>query len=76
MDSEKFRNSFMVALGCFIGLAIMIAAATFINYATSKESGIDTFYKQCESACLPNGVYSAKHNRCMCDVNIVYREIK
>lgn len=80
MKDNKFYNSAMIALGCFLGLGAMFIVAVIISTANTKDDlekfNEEHFYNKCQAACLPNGVFSTKYNRCMCDVNVVYKEVK
>jgi hypothetical protein len=80
MTKEKFYDTAMVALGCFIGLFVMfLVALTFSTNKTSEkleEMQKGDFYNKCAAACAPNAVYSTKYNRCECNAMVVVREVK
>jgi hypothetical protein len=70
----------MVSIGCFIGLSLMVLGALMFRTVQTKEEldkiNNEKFYAKCQAVCLPNGVYSTNFNRCLCDVNVVYKEVK
>jgi len=80
MTKEKFYDTAMVALGCFIGLAAMVIAAVMFSTAKTQEQLQEMqkgdFYNKCAAACAPNAVYSTKYNRCECNAMVVVREVK
>lgn len=76
MNNEKFYNNLMVAVGCAIGIFIIVIAATIINGAKTNEKVEGDFYNKCAAACSPNAVYSTKYNRCECNAMVVVREVK
>jgi len=80
MDKDKFYNTVMIVFGCFLGMAIIgIGAMAYSDHQTRNkivEQKEELFYKSCENSCYPNGVYSTKYNRCMCNASVTVREIK
>jgi hypothetical protein len=80
MTKEKFYDTAMVALGCFIGLVVIVLLA--LGYSANKtneqlkEMESNSFYNKCAAACAPNAVYSTKYNRCECNAMVVVREVK
>jgi hypothetical protein len=79
MTKEKFYDTAMVALGCFVGMVVIGLLA--LGYSANKthqelqevEKGI--FFKKCAAACAPNDVYSTKYNRCTCNAAVIVKEI-
>jgi len=78
--TDKFYDTAMIALGCFLGLTIMVIAAMMISTAKTErqleEIQKGDFYSKCANACAPNAVYSTNHNRCECNAIVTIREIK
>jgi len=80
MTKEKFYDTAMVALGCFIGLGVMIGIAVAFSISKTQDQLQEIhkgdFYNKCAAACAPNAVYSTKYNRCECNAMVVVREVK
>jgi hypothetical protein len=80
MTKEKFYDTAMVSLGCFIGLALMVIGAMMFSTANTErklqEMQKGDFYSKCAAACSPNAVYSTNYNRCECNAIVTVREIK
>ena len=80
MTKEKFYDTAMVALGCFIGLGLMFIVAVMFSTAKTNEQLQEIqngeFFKKCAVACAPNDVYSTKYNRCTCNAAVTVKEIK
>jgi hypothetical protein len=80
MTKEKFYDTAMIAIGCFIGLVMICLLA--LGYSTNKtndqirEMEKGDFYSKCAAACAPNAVYSTNHNRCECNAIVTVKEIK
>ena len=75
MNKEKFFRTAMVALGCFVGMFVIIVAAMLINSAKVSEQNEKDFFSKCAAACAPNDVYSTKYNRCSCNASVIVKEI-
>ena len=80
MTKEKFYDTAMIAIGCFIGLTLMGIGAMMISTAKTErqleEMQKGDFYSKCAAACSPNAVYSTNYNRCECNAIVTVREIK
>jgi hypothetical protein len=80
MTKEKFYDTAMIAIGCFIGLAVMGIGAMMLSTANTErkleELQKGDFYSKCAAACAPNAVYSTNYNRCECNAIVTVREIK
>jgi len=80
MTKEKFYDTAMVAIGCFIGLTVIATGAMMISTAKTErqleEMQKGDFYSKCAAACSPNAVYSTNYNRCECNAIVTVREIK
>ena len=78
--TDKFYDTAMIALGCFLGLtAMVVAAIVFSTHRTEQqleEMQKGDFYSKCAAACAPNAVYSTNYNRCECNAIVTVREIK
>jgi len=78
--TDKFYDTAMVAIGCFIGLMAMVIGAAMLSTANTErkleEMQKGDFYSKCAAACSPNAVYSTNYNRCECNAIVTVREIK
>jgi hypothetical protein len=78
--TDKFYDTAMVAVGCFLGFTAMFIIAMMISTVKTErqleEIQKGDFYSKCAAACSPSAVYSTNYNRCECNAIVTVREIK
>jgi hypothetical protein len=70
-----FADNIVKAFAFFVSLGF-ITSILAVVFAVKECKARETFEDKCEVACYPNTVYSTEHRRCVCNANVIYREIK